>query len=246
MMLPSSRAAVLSGLAWCGGRPWTSLVYLPVVVIAAITALPIVLFVVAAGFTWDLYLAVLITYVGGVLGSCCAYYVGRKCLKGPLQRMLMRSDTMRGIQALLCARSSGWRWVLLVRVPYMPLAHVSYLLAVSDVPPDTFLATTAVGIIPGTVLYCVLGTGIHNIQDFVNGKESGGSTVAMGIGVTLTLILFIVLVCVSKKRMNEAVDAHRNSFSEDFSAQRDTSQSASLARHTSPEPAEHNMEFASE
>ena len=30
-----------------------------------------------------------------------------------------------------------------------------------------------IGIMPGTILYCFIGTGIQSIEDFVNGKETG-------------------------------------------------------------------------
>ena len=51
--------------------------------------------------------------------------------------------------------------------------HRRYVLAASGVDFRTFLGTTMIGIMPGTILYCFIGTGIQSIEDFVNGKETG-------------------------------------------------------------------------
>jgi len=205
LIAPKSRDAVIHGLHWCHGRKWTSVIYLPVVVFAAVSAMPIVIFVVAAGYTWTYPLAVLVTYVGGIIGCCTAYVIGRYVLQGPLQRLIDKSDTLKGIQTLLTKSGSGWKWVLVLRLPYMPLAHVSYVLAASGVDFRTFLGTTMIGIMPGTILYCFIGTGIQSIEDFVNGKETGGALSGMIIGVVVTLILFIVLGCVSKREMTRSI-----------------------------------------
>jgi len=209
LALPSSRAGLLDLLMWCKVRWWSAFLYIPVVMFAAVSAMPIVIFVVAAGYTWELWLAVLVAYIGGLLGCMCSFWIGRRWLQEPLQRMCwQQSDTMRGMEGLLSDPVNGWRWVLLIRLPYMPLAHVSYILAATNIDWKVFTLATAIGIVPGSVVYCYIGSGIKDLQSFISGDSDAGSgivTVFEICGLVLTIGAFVALVVVSRRRVNEQI-----------------------------------------
>lgn len=71
----------------------------------------------------------------------------------------------------------GWRVILLLRLsPLTPYALLNYLLSVTLITPFNYFISTAIGMIPGTLMYSYLGTTARVVKDIVSTPVDDGST----------------------------------------------------------------------
>ena len=70
--------------------------------------------------------------------------------------------------------------VVLIRLPYIPLVWVNYLLSATDsLPFRTYVGATALGVVPGSVFYAYMGAGVGDIQAYINGDGGAGGKAAI-------------------------------------------------------------------
>ena len=96
----------------------------------------------------------------------------------------------------------GWRVVMLIRLPYIPFVYVNYLLSATSVATWPYVSATALGSLPGAAFYTYLGSGIGNIQKFVesNGHATSSTTLALTIvGWVIAIVAFCALGVYAKR-----------------------------------------------
>jgi hypothetical protein len=84
------------------------------------------------------------------------------------------------------------------------LAHTPPQFALGPaVPFDTYMAATALGIVPGSFFYTFLGSGIGNIEGFIAGTEKADpETVALSIvGWVMAVVAFVAIFRYAKRRL---------------------------------------------
>ncbi len=140
------------------GAPWWSPVAF-VVVYAALTALNFsgLVLTLAGGVVFGFARGVVLNTIGANLGANAAY---------ALARMLGRD----GVAALMGARfarlqrvaeAGGFLWLLRLRfVPVVPFNLLNLAAGLAGMPWRTFAAATALGIVPGTVVYTLFADAI--------------------------------------------------------------------------------------
>jgi uncharacterized membrane protein YdjX (TVP38/TMEM64 family) len=80
--------------------------------------------------------------------------------------------------------------VLLRLSPVFPFAPVGYALGTMDVAASTFAAATAVGVLPGCLLYSWMGASLQDATR--SGSDSTGSIISMCVCVLSTLAISFV------------------------------------------------------
>lgn len=147
--------------------------YGPLVFVAAYALRPLVLFsagllTVAAGALFGPLWGVLYTVIGANLGAALAYGLGA-LLGGDLLAGASPNDAAEGGADAGPAPGGRWRryldglrsntfaTVLLLRTLYAPYDLVNYLAGFGRVPFAPFLLATALGSLPGTVSFALLG-----------------------------------------------------------------------------------------
>ena len=119
----------------------------------------------AGGFLFDLAPGAAMTVVAATIGACCVFLAARNGLGDALRAKL----DAQGGQGLLARVDRGLRenmasYLLLMRlVPAIPFFAANLAPAFLGVPLRTFLWTTFLGIIPGTVVYIWIGAGLGTV-----------------------------------------------------------------------------------
>ena len=139
-------------------------VVLFVVLYIVVTGLSIpgaVVLTLAGGFLYGTGLATLYVNLGATAGAVLAFLVARyllgKQLQDKYQQQLDRFN--REMEA------SGSRYLLFLRlIPVFPFFLINFLLGLTRVPLKTFAWTTAVGIIPGTIVFAYAGRQLGSID----------------------------------------------------------------------------------
>ena len=123
---------------------------------AALTLTPVPknLLTVAAGLVWGFWIALLLVYVGALLGAAASFVIGRALGREAVERFtgarVARLDAAlahRGLLAVLGARL----------VPIIPFTLINYGAGLTAVRRRDNAIGTALGIIPGSAAYVALG-----------------------------------------------------------------------------------------
>ncbi|MFW3168618.1 TVP38/TMEM64 family protein [Geodermatophilus sp. CPCC 206100] len=106
----------------------------------------------AAGFPAGLAVAVAAGWLGGMGGFTVSRHLGRDTVARLAGRRLARADRL--------FRDRGFLAVLAARVSPVPFWVVSYAAGLSSVPWVPHALATAVGVVPGAVLYVGVGASV--------------------------------------------------------------------------------------
>lgn len=152
VLVPVDVRTARAAIAGAGG--WAQVALVAGYVVATLLLLPKNVLSVAAGLLFGAAAGVALVWVGAVLGASAAFWVGRALGRDGVRRLVGRQ--MARLDGLV--ERHGVLAVLVARlVPVVPFTVVNYgsgLTAVRFVP---YLLATAVGILPGTIAYVVLG-----------------------------------------------------------------------------------------
>jgi uncharacterized membrane protein YdjX (TVP38/TMEM64 family) len=151
-------------LAWVGAhRLLAVVIYVAVYAAAIATSIPggLVLSV-AGGFLFGTWLGSVCVLVGATAGATAVFLAARTALRDVLA--VRAGPYMRRMEAGF--RENAFHYLLVLRlVPLFPFWLVNLVPALLGVPLRTYVAATALGIIPGTVVFSSVGNGLGAIFD---------------------------------------------------------------------------------
>jgi uncharacterized membrane protein YdjX (TVP38/TMEM64 family) len=135
-----------------------SLVYLLVYAVATAVSIPgATILTLAGGFLFGIVWGSALTVLGATLGATAVFLAARTALGDALRRKA--GPWMQRMEAGF--RRDAVSYLLSLRlIPVVPFWLVNLVPAFFGVPLRTFVWTTAVGIVPGTVVYTSVGNGL--------------------------------------------------------------------------------------
>ena len=115
---------------------------------------------VTGGFLFGVVLGSAAAVVGATLGATIIFLVARTALGEPL----LKRAGPRANQLARGFRDDAFSYLLFLRlVPAFPFFLVNLVPAFAGVRLTTFVAATAIGIIPGALVYTFAGTGLDSV-----------------------------------------------------------------------------------
>jgi uncharacterized membrane protein YdjX (TVP38/TMEM64 family) len=145
---PRQLAAAVPGV-------WRAPAFVVLFALGTLAFLPKPALNVAAGLLFGAERGVPLAVLGTTAGAALAFALGRG-LGREAVRPLLRGRVLVALDRRLTEQ--GFRSVLLLRlVPGVPFQAVNLGAAVSGVPGGTYLAATALGVLPGTAAYVIAG-----------------------------------------------------------------------------------------
>jgi uncharacterized membrane protein YdjX (TVP38/TMEM64 family) len=137
--------------------PWAMAVYVPAVVVLELVWMPRMWGLIAGGLLFGPVAGGLLSLGADMASAAVAYALARGAAREFVAARLARRPKAERIVRLLAQRRGGTT-IAVLRV--CPIAHytlVSLAAGMGGVPWGAFAAGTAVGIVPGAILYPVLG-----------------------------------------------------------------------------------------
>ena len=132
---------------------------------AAATALSLpggIVLTLAGGFLFGMWLGAAAVVVGATIGATLLFIAARTVLADALRAKA--GPWLARMEAGF--REDAWSYLLVLRlVPGFPFFIVNLVPAFLGVPLSTFVATTFLGIIPGTFVFASIGSGLGSIFD---------------------------------------------------------------------------------
>ena len=157
------------------------------VVYAAATALSFpgaVVLTLAAGFVFGPWVGTAVVVAGATVGATLAFLGARYLFaEGARRRMGPR---LRKLSAGF--EEDGFSYMLFLRlVPAFPFWLVNLAPALTSLPTRTFVLATAVGIVPGSFVYCYLGARLSTLRSLSDVYRDPRWLVALGLLAALSL-----------------------------------------------------------
>ncbi len=135
--------------------------YIALYVIVVALSLPGATFLtVAGGFLFGIAIGASAAVIGATFGATCIFLVARTVLG----ESLLRWSGARANQLAKGFRDDAFSYLLFLRlVPAFPFFLVNLVPAFAGVRLGPFIAATALGVIPGAVVYAMAGTGLDSV-----------------------------------------------------------------------------------
>ena len=153
--------AVLSNIGvWIGDLgPWAYIIAPVVMAVVSVLPVPAEAPAMANGMLFGPVVGSLITWIGAMAGASISYEIAAAWGRPLAGRMVGRSALVKVDRVVEGAR---WWDLLVVRfIPVVAFTALNWGAGLFAVPRARFLWTTAVGIIPGVVLFTSSGVGLE-------------------------------------------------------------------------------------
>ncbi|MBI4936361.1 MAG: TVP38/TMEM64 family protein [Actinobacteria bacterium] len=149
------------------GNWWAAFAYVAVSVVRPLLFFPATLVTVAAGILFGAAPGIAVAAIAANASALVGYSIGRRLRNGttpteatgPLARWNAR------------LQANTFEAVLLTRLLFLPYDAVNYGCGVARVRPTPFVAATAIGTLPGTIAFVLVGASITRIDDGLAGLD---------------------------------------------------------------------------
>ena len=119
-----------------------------------------------SGFLYGSYLGSIIVFISASLGASVAFFVSKSFFAKKLKNLFSRYPKLSVMEKVV--EKGGLKLIFLARLsPIFPFSILNYFYGLNNVKFRDF-AIGLFGIIPGTFLYCSIGSLAKNIQELKN------------------------------------------------------------------------------
>jgi uncharacterized membrane protein YdjX (TVP38/TMEM64 family) len=176
-------------------------------VAATVAFLPGSLLTLAAGFAYGPIWGLAVASPASIAGATAAFVLGRTLLRDWAARKTSDSARVRAISRAV--EQEGFKIVLLLRLsPLIPFNALNYALSLSRVRLGTYVAASAIGMLPGTALYVYLGSLAPTAAQLAT-AAGGAGAVRLGLyiaGLLATIIVVVIATRAAKRVLRAELD----------------------------------------
>eukprot|EP00808_Paulinella_micropora_P013598 g35864.t1 len=190
-------------------------VFILVYIIATVFFLPGSVLSLGAGLIWGLA-GIPIVVVGAGIGLTLAFLVGRYLFREWVAGFVGKYPKFRAVDHAL--EHEGWKVCLLLRLaPLFPFNGSNYLFSITKITFSHYVATSVIGIIPGTTLYVWLGSLAPNITEIVDGNVGNPTTQIVVLVVTgvVIIVVFVMITVIAKRALKRLIEEEERAMDED-------------------------------
>ena len=164
------------------------------------------IFTVSAGLIYGIAGGTLVALCGAVIGASLAFLVARYFLRHNIEELTKRNPRFRAIDEAI--GKNGWKIIGLLRLsPLVPFNVSNYFYGITSVSFPAYVLVSAIGMIPGVLLYAYLGaigqagvsggTSQHNIWQYV--------LLAVGLLATIAVAILVSRIARAALKKSGAV-----------------------------------------
>jgi uncharacterized membrane protein YdjX (TVP38/TMEM64 family) len=171
--------------------------------IATVLFLPGWIFTVSAGLIYGIIGGTVVALTGAVIGSSLAFFIARYLLRKNIEQMTKNNPRFAAIDQAI--GRNGWKIVGLLRLsPLIPFNLSNYFYGITAISFESYLVVSAVGMIPGTLLYAYLGAIGHVGLSGGPAHHSKWQYVFLGVGLVATIVVTILVSRIAKNALKKS------------------------------------------
>ncbi len=145
---------------------WGPIIYIIIYVLRPLIFFPATLITVLSGFLFG-PIGTLYTILGSNSSALLAFFVGQYFGKGLLDAEKSAGLRQHYAQRL---RQNSFETVLLMRLLFLPYDLVHYVAGFLRIDWKAFILATAIGSLPGTISFVLLGASFGTLDELLNGN----------------------------------------------------------------------------
>ncbi len=190
---------------WAEGLGPTGLaLFAAIYAVATVLMIPVSALTLIGGAAFGFALGTLSVWLGAVVGLGLAFLVARRFARERVAAWLENRPGFRAIDRAVA--SEGWKIVLLTRLsPAFPFSLQNYAYGLTGVPFPGYLIASAVGILPGTLLYVYIASGVAGA---VSGASGALQIALWAAGLVAIALVTVRITRTARRALREAgVDA---------------------------------------
>jgi len=204
---PRVRKSLVSALEWAHGiGPWAPVAVAAFYVVACVLLLPGSVLTLGAGFLFGLVEGTIVVWIGATLGASAAFLVGRTLARQWVAKKVAGDARFRAIDRAV--GREGFKIVLLTRLsPVFPFNLQNYAYGLTDVSFWHYVLASAIGMLPGTVMFVYLGAAAGSLAQIAAGQVKGGPAqhVFLWVGLAVTVAAAVLVTRIARRALKEAV-----------------------------------------
>ena len=149
-----------------------------------------------SGFLYGSYLGSIIAFISASIGASVAFFISKSFFSKKLKNLFSRYPKLSDMEQVV--KQVVFKLIFLARLsPIFPFSILNYFYGLNNVKFRDF-ALGLFGIIPGTFLYCLIGSLAKSLQELKN-LQSPNNLYMTIIGVVSTFLVVYFLAKYSKE-----------------------------------------------
>lgn len=189
-----TRENIRTAVEQARGAWYAPIIFIIVYAAGCVVALPASVFVVAAGFVWGWLLGGIYSLIGGMIGACASFFMGRFIGEGLLDRF---GSIGRAVAKQL--DHAGFKSLLIIRnVPGIPFAVLNYGAGVAGARFRDFFWSTLIGIVPSMFVFTYCADALFN-GSMTEGDAFKRLLIVCGLMLTMIFLPMLVRRLTSKR-----------------------------------------------
>ena len=157
-----------------------------------------------AGVIYGSFLGSIVVFIGASIGASLTFWSGRTFLRNWTQRVLSNSSRLKYVEQKVS--DQGLKLIFLTRLsPLFPFSLLNLVYGLSQVRFRDFLIGL-IGILPGTILYCSLGSlagELARFNEILSSRNDIQSFLFSMIGLLATVSVVVLILLSVKNALQE-------------------------------------------
>ena len=156
---------------------------------------------IAAGYLYGTYLGSAIVFISAFIGASISFFISKKFLSKKVLDMINKYPKLSLLENII--QKGGLKLIVLTRLsPLFPFSILNYFYGLNNITYKDF-SISLICIIPGTFLYCSVGSLLNDLSDIVNLKLSNNLFTTL-ISIISTSLIIYLLSKYSNEIINES------------------------------------------
>ncbi len=142
-----------------------------------------------AGYLYGPYYGSLIVFVSAFLGASITFFISRKYFSSTTEKIIRRFSKLHLLELIL--QKGGLKLIILTRLsPLFPFSLLNYFYGFNKINYQSF-AISLLFIIPGTYLYCSLGSLANSLSEIQSLKNNSNITMTLISIISTSLVVYL-------------------------------------------------------
>ena len=156
---------------------------------------------IAAGYLYGTYLGSVIVFISAFIGASISFFISKRFLSKKVLDMINKYPKLSLLENII--QKGGLKLIVLTRLsPLFPFSILNYFYGLNNITYKDF-SISLICIIPGTFLYCSVGSLLNDLSDIVNFKINNNLFTTL-ISIISTSLIIYFLSKYSNEIINES------------------------------------------
>ena len=175
--------------------------YVVIYIFIVLLILPASWLSIAAGYLYGTYLGSVIVFISAFIGASISFFISKRFLSKKVLDMINKYPKLTLLENII--QKGGLKLIVLTRLsPLFPFSILNYFYGLNNITYKDF-SISLICIIPGTFLYCSVGSLLNDLSDIVNLKLNNNLFTTL-ISIISTSLIIYFLSKYSNEIINES------------------------------------------